>query len=120
MDLLSNILNSNTDTSVDDEGKNSDFDEGKSIEFIPCKYNLLNQPGHEELLIEIYTFLTLKHGRSLATVDKRFHQITTDNKWLPNTILFSWGNNNHGHGHRKIQVPRMIQKFYTFLFLKGH
>ncbi len=126
MDLLSNMFNSNTDTSVDDEGKNnnltedeknSDFDEEeekeKSIEFIPCKYNLLNQPGHEELLIEIYTFLTLKHGRSLATVDKRFHQITTDNKWLPNTILFSWGNNNHGHGHRKIQVPRMIQKFYT-------
>ena len=31
MDLLSNIFNSNTDTSVNDEGKNSDFDEGKVL-----------------------------------------------------------------------------------------
>eukprot|EP00943_MAST-04B_sp_MAST-4B-sp1_P000021 g21.t1 len=88
----------------------------KTTETVPL--HLLNQGGHDEILVEIYTYLTLEHARSLASINKRFYKVTTDNKWLPNTLLFSWGNTNHGHGNQQVQMPRMLQKFYTPLLAK--
>ena len=42
------------------------------IEYIPSKVNLMNTPGHEEMLIEIYTYLTLEFAHTIAVVEKDF------------------------------------------------
>ena len=84
------------------------------IEYIPSKFNLMNTPGHEEMLIEIYTYLTLEFAHTiLAVVDKRFCEICKTCKWLPETLLFTWGKKNHGHGQSTISKPKLLQRFYS-------
>ena len=83
------------------------------IEYTPSRFNLMNTPGHEEMLIEIYTYLTLEFAHTIAVVDKRFCELTKTCKWLPQTLLFTWGRKNHGHGQSSIRKPKLLQRFYS-------
>ena len=83
------------------------------IEYIPSKVNLMNTPGHEEMLIEIYTYLTLEFAHTIAVVDKRFCEVTKTCKWLPQTLLFTWGKKNHGHGQSSISKPKLLQRLHS-------
>ena len=79
----------------------------------PSQNNILNSDSHEELLIEIFTFLTLNFAQELAVLSKRFKRVADDDSWKPNLLLYAWGSETTSGRSREVVRPELLQLFYS-------
>ena len=75
--------------------------------------NCLNSDGHDEVVIEIFTFFHVEVVKALACINRRFNRIAKDDTWKPNLLLYTWGSKqNSGQGEKK-KIPSLLSLFYT-------
>jgi alpha-tubulin suppressor-like RCC1 family protein len=71
---------------------------------------VMEMDGADEMVVEMFTFLSFEETRGLAYVNKRFCRIYNQKRWIPELLLYHWGAVEHGY---IAQSPQLLQFFYT-------
>ena len=79
----------------------------------PGPNNILNSNWHDEILIEIFTYLSLGVAKEVAAVSKRFSRVANDDSWKPKFLLYTWGCPKTSGKGESVLRPQLLQIFFT-------